>query len=52
MKHTGLDAISMEKAIAEKAIHEVNKKCPYLQIDHDGITKRMLLHLWYNLCVV
>nr|CAB3446558.1 unnamed protein product [Digitaria exilis] len=43
MIHTGLDDISRAKAIAGKVIQEVNKKYRCLEIDLDGIYKRMLL---------
>ncbi|KAG0453481.1 hypothetical protein HPP92_024785 [Vanilla planifolia] len=40
---SGLDDISKAKAIAAKVIQEVNKKYRCLEIDLDGIYKRMLL---------
>ncbi|KAF8717128.1 hypothetical protein HU200_026243 [Digitaria exilis] len=43
MIHTGLDDISRAKSIAGKVIQEVNKKYRCLEIDLDGIYKRMLL---------
>lgn len=43
MIHTGLDDISRAKAIAGKVIQEVNKKYRCLEIDLDGVYKRMLL---------
>ncbi|KAL5228947.1 hypothetical protein ABZP36_017212 [Zizania latifolia] len=43
MIHTGLDDISRVKGIAGKVIQEVNKKYRCLEIDLDGIYKRMLL---------
>ncbi|KAL6840254.1 hypothetical protein ACP4OV_030064 [Aristida adscensionis] len=43
MIHTGLDDISRAKTIAGKVIQEVNKKYRCLEIDLDGIYKRMLL---------
>ncbi|KAG8054621.1 hypothetical protein GUJ93_ZPchr0001g32892 [Zizania palustris] len=43
MIHTGLDDISRAKGIAGKVIQEVNKKYHCLEIDLDGIYKRMLL---------
>ncbi|BAS75408.1 DNA polymerase alpha catalytic subunit [Oryza sativa Japonica Group] len=43
MIHTGLDDISRAKGIAGKVIQEVNKKYRCLEIDLDGIYKRMLL---------
>lgn len=43
MIYTGLDDISKAKAIAGKVIQEVNKKYRCLEIDLDGLYKRMLL---------
>ncbi|KAM0843787.1 hypothetical protein ACQ4PT_057484 [Festuca glaucescens] len=43
MIYTGLDDISRAKAIAGKVIQEVNKKYRCLEIDLDGVYKRMLL---------
>ncbi|PKA64781.1 DNA polymerase alpha catalytic subunit [Apostasia shenzhenica] len=43
MIYTGLDDISKAKAIAGKVIQEVNKKYRCLEIDLDGVYKRMLL---------
>ncbi|XBI20461.1 hypothetical protein VPH35_061752 [Triticum aestivum] len=43
MIYTGLDGISKAKAIAGKVIQEVNKKYRCLEIDLDGVYKRMLL---------
>ncbi|KAJ9170679.1 hypothetical protein P3X46_018771 [Hevea brasiliensis] len=43
MIHSGLDDISKAKAIAGKVIQEVNKKYRCLEIDLDGLYKRMLL---------
>ncbi|KAL4183613.1 hypothetical protein AMTRI_Chr11g99120 [Amborella trichopoda] len=43
MIHSGLDDISEAKAIAVKVIKEVNKKYRCLEIDLDGLYKRMLL---------
>ncbi|GJN17047.1 hypothetical protein PR202_gb04085 [Eleusine coracana subsp. coracana] len=43
MIYTGLDDISRAKTIAGKVIQEVNQKYHCLEIDLDGIYKRMLL---------
>ncbi|XVF61189.1 hypothetical protein PTKIN_Ptkin08bG0110100 [Pterospermum kingtungense] len=43
MVYSGLDDISKAKAIAGKVIQEVNKKYRCLEIDLDGLYKRMLL---------
>ncbi|KAJ7530423.1 hypothetical protein O6H91_14G003600 [Diphasiastrum complanatum] len=43
MIHTGLDDLMMARSIAGKVIKEVNKKYRLLEIDLDGIFKRMLL---------
>ncbi|CAK9159461.1 unnamed protein product [Ilex paraguariensis] len=43
MIYSGLDDISKAKVIAGKVIQEVNKKYRCLEIDLDGIYKRMLL---------
>ncbi|KAJ4963774.1 hypothetical protein NE237_023713 [Protea cynaroides] len=43
MIYTGLDDIAKIKSIAGKVIQEVNKKYRCLEIDLDGIYKRMLL---------
>ncbi|KAL6524277.1 hypothetical protein OROGR_016711 [Orobanche gracilis] len=43
MVYTGLDDISKAKQIAGKVIQEVNKKYKCLEIDLDGLYKRMLL---------
>ncbi|KAG9444049.1 hypothetical protein H6P81_015389 [Aristolochia fimbriata] len=43
MIYTGLDDISKAKAISGKVIQEVNKKYRCLEIDLDGLYKRMLL---------
>ncbi|XP_057948989.1 DNA polymerase alpha catalytic subunit isoform X3 [Malania oleifera] len=43
MIHSGLDDIAKAKAIAGKVIQEVNKKYRCLEIDLDGLYKRMLL---------
>ncbi|KAF7026390.1 hypothetical protein CFC21_038501 [Triticum aestivum] len=43
MIYTGLDDISKAKAIAGKVTQEVNKKYRCLEIDLDGVYKRMLL---------
>ncbi|OAY65117.1 DNA polymerase alpha catalytic subunit [Ananas comosus] len=43
MIYSGLDDISKAKAIAGKVIQEVNKKYRCLEIDLDGLYKRMLL---------
>ncbi|GAB2282716.1 hypothetical protein Dimus_017255 [Dionaea muscipula] len=43
MIHSGLDDFSKAKEIAGKVIQEVNKKYKCLEIDLDGIYKRMLL---------
>ncbi|XP_022149463.1 DNA polymerase alpha catalytic subunit-like [Momordica charantia] len=43
MIYSGLDDISKAKAIAAKVIQEVNKKYKCLEIDLDGLYKRMLL---------
>ncbi|XP_020584003.1 LOW QUALITY PROTEIN: DNA polymerase alpha catalytic subunit [Phalaenopsis equestris] len=43
MIYSGLDDISKAKAIAAKVIQEVNKKYRCLEIDLDGLYKRMLL---------
>ncbi|XP_077230680.1 DNA-directed DNA polymerase [Tasmannia lanceolata] len=43
MIYTGLDDIAKAKAIAGKVIQEVNKKYRCLEIDLDGLYKRMLL---------
>ncbi|XP_031475754.1 DNA polymerase alpha catalytic subunit [Nymphaea colorata] len=43
MIHTGLDDISEAKSIATKVKVEVNKKYRCLEIDLDGLYKRMLL---------
>ncbi|KAL2611548.1 hypothetical protein R1flu_023240 [Riccia fluitans] len=43
MIHTGLDDLAAAKAIAGKVIKEVNRKYRLLEIDMDGIFKRMLL---------
>ncbi|CAN6456178.1 unnamed protein product [Victoria cruziana] len=43
MIHTGLDDISESKTIATKVKVEVNKKYRCLEIDLDGLYKRMLL---------
>ncbi|RVX21225.1 DNA polymerase alpha catalytic subunit [Vitis vinifera] len=43
MIYTGLDDITKAKAIAGKVIQEVNKKYRCLEIDLDGLYKRMLL---------
>ncbi|XP_075654619.1 DNA polymerase alpha catalytic subunit [Castanea sativa] len=43
MIYSGLDDIPKAKAIAEKVIQEVNKKYRCLEIDLDGLYKRMLL---------
>ncbi|XP_037414948.1 DNA polymerase alpha catalytic subunit-like isoform X2 [Triticum dicoccoides] len=43
MIYTGLDDISKAKSIAGKVIQEVNKKYRCLEIDLDGVYKRMLL---------
>ncbi|KAK8938032.1 DNA polymerase alpha catalytic subunit [Platanthera guangdongensis] len=43
MIFTGLDDIPKAKAIAAKVIQEVNKKYRCLEIDLDGLYKRMLL---------
>ncbi|KAK9166291.1 hypothetical protein Scep_001482 [Stephania cephalantha] len=43
MIYTGLDDISQSKIIAGRVIQEVNKKYRRLEIDLDGLYKRMLL---------
>lgn len=43
MIHTGLEDLMAAKAIAVKVIKEVNKKYKLLEIDMDGVYKRMLL---------
>ncbi|KAK4367762.1 hypothetical protein RND71_011554 [Anisodus tanguticus] len=43
MIYSGLDDIGKSKAIAAKVIQEVNKKYRCLEIDVDGLYKRMLL---------
>ncbi|XP_068659458.1 DNA polymerase alpha catalytic subunit [Aristolochia californica] len=43
MIYTGLDDISKARTIAGKVIQEVNKKYRCLEIDLDGLYKRMLL---------
>ncbi|KAK1275209.1 DNA polymerase alpha catalytic subunit [Acorus gramineus] len=43
MIHSGLDDIAKAKPIAGKVIQEVNKKYRCLEIDLDGLYKRMLL---------
>ncbi|KDP31949.1 hypothetical protein JCGZ_12410 [Jatropha curcas] len=43
MIYSGLDDITKAKAIAGKVIQEVNKKYRCLEIDLDGLYKRMLL---------
>ncbi|XP_049382025.1 DNA polymerase alpha catalytic subunit [Solanum stenotomum] len=43
MIYSGLDDIGKSKAIAAKVIQEVNKKYRCLEIDLDGLYKRMLL---------
>ncbi|GJV86508.1 DNA polymerase alpha catalytic subunit [Tanacetum coccineum] len=43
MIYTGLDDISKAKSIAGSVIREVNKKYKCLEIDLDGLYKRMLL---------
>ncbi|BBN16162.1 DNA polymerase alpha subunit A [Marchantia polymorpha subsp. ruderalis] len=43
MIHTGLDDLAAAKAIGVKVIKEVNRKYRLLEIDMDGIFKRMLL---------
>ncbi|XP_039062382.1 DNA polymerase alpha catalytic subunit-like [Hibiscus syriacus] len=43
MVYSGLDDIAKAKAIAGKVIQEVNKKYRCLEIDLDGLYKRMLL---------
>ncbi|RXI07148.1 hypothetical protein DVH24_026284 [Malus domestica] len=43
MIYSGLDDIAKAKAIARKVIQEVNKKYRCLEIDLDGLYKRMLL---------
>ncbi|KAJ0704122.1 putative DNA-directed DNA polymerase [Helianthus annuus] len=43
MIYTGLDDISKAKAIAGNVIREVNKRYKRLEIDLDGLYKRMLL---------
>ncbi|MCO5547461.1 hypothetical protein L7F22_000911 [Adiantum nelumboides] len=43
MIHTGLEDLQIVKSIAVKVIKEVNKKYKLLEIDLDGIFKRMLL---------
>eukprot|EP01018_Ginkgo_biloba_P019744 Gb_26053 [translate_table: standard] len=43
MIHTGLDDVTDAKSIAVRVIKEVNKKYKCLEIDLDGIYKRMLL---------
>ncbi|KAJ0041257.1 hypothetical protein Pint_28022 [Pistacia integerrima] len=43
MIYSGLDDIAKAKSIAGKAIQEVNKKYKCLEIDLDGLYKRMLL---------
>lgn len=43
MIYSGLDDIAKAKAIAAKVIQEVNKKYRCLEIDLDGLYKRMLL---------
>ncbi|KAL5715404.1 DNA-directed DNA polymerase [Ranunculus cassubicifolius] len=43
MIYTGLDDIAQAKIIAGKVIQEVNKKYRCLEIDLDGLYKRMLL---------
>ncbi|XP_010558641.1 PREDICTED: DNA polymerase alpha catalytic subunit [Tarenaya hassleriana] len=43
MIHSGLDDITEAKAIAARVIQEVNKKYRCLEIDLDGLYKRMLL---------
>ncbi|XP_022947955.1 DNA polymerase alpha catalytic subunit [Cucurbita moschata] len=43
MIHSGLDDIGQVKAIAGKVIQEVNRKYKCLEIDLDGLYKRMLL---------
>ncbi|KAL2931666.1 DNA polymerase alpha catalytic subunit [Bienertia sinuspersici] len=43
MIYSGLDDIAKAKAIAGKVIQEVNKKYRRLEIDLDGLYKRMLL---------
>ncbi|XP_061341474.1 DNA polymerase alpha catalytic subunit [Gastrolobium bilobum] len=43
MIYSGLDDIAKAKAMAGKAIQEVNKKYRCLEIDLDGLYKRMLL---------
>ncbi|XP_010912024.2 DNA polymerase alpha catalytic subunit [Elaeis guineensis] len=43
MIYSGLDDIAKAKAIAGKVMQEVNKKYRHLEIDLDGLYKRMLL---------
>ncbi|CAM6100645.1 unnamed protein product [Calypogeia fissa] len=43
MIHTGLEDLNAARAIGVKVIKEVNKKYRLLEIDMDGIYKRMLL---------
>ncbi|EHA8591429.1 DNA polymerase alpha catalytic subunit [Cocos nucifera] len=43
MIYSGLDDIAKAKPIAGKVMQEVNKKYRYLEIDLDGLYKRMLL---------
>ncbi|KAG8363868.1 hypothetical protein BUALT_Bualt19G0067300 [Buddleja alternifolia] len=43
MIYSGLDDIGKAKSIAGKIVQEVNKKYKYLEIDLDGLYKRMLL---------
>ncbi|KAG0614550.1 hypothetical protein M758_6G185500 [Ceratodon purpureus] len=43
MIHSGLEDLAAAKAIAVKVIKEVNKKYRLLEIDLDGVYKRMLL---------
>lgn len=43
MIHTGMDDVTDSKMVAMKVIKEVNKKYKCLEIDLDGIYKRMLL---------
>lgn len=43
MIHSGLDDVAKAKSISVKVIQEVNKKYKCLEIDLDGLYKRMLL---------
>lgn len=50
MIHTGMDDVTDSKMVAMKVIKEVNKKYKCLEIDLDGIYKRMLLLKKKEIC--